>query len=1357
MDLSSLQSLTYGAGSGQWVKTIEADAGGTINLSGLETIAVTTGQDDILDFRYTSGGQIDLSGLRLIDRNGNGNERVRFFFEPGQTYTLGALERADRTEWNLGQGTTLNLPVLTVMDSENRGLSLDVNATLNMPQLTGLVSTVLSLGGGSELNAPNVTDFTNSQVTIGQNATFNTGVLNQIDHARLAVSGGESFGSISDTGYTNTRTGHETIFSASGTGSELDLSSLQSLTYGRTSGQWVKTIEADAGGTINLSGLETIAVTTGQDDILDFRYTSGGQIDLSGLRLIDRNGNGNERVRFFFEPGQTYTLGALERADRTEWNLGQGTTLNLPVLTVMDSENRGLSLDVNATLNMPQLTGLVSTVLSLGGGSELNAPNVTDFTNSQVTIGQNATFNTGVLNQIDHARLAVSGGESFGSISDTGYTNTRTGHETIFSASGTGSELDLSSLQSLTYGRTSGQWVKTIEADAGGTINLSGLETIAVTTGQDDILDFRYTSGGQIDLSGLRLIDRNGNGNERVRFFFEPGQTYTLGALERADRTEWNLGQGTTLNLPVLTVMDSENRGLSLDVNATLNMPQLTGLVSTVLSLGGGSELNAPNVTDFTNSQVTIGQNATFNTGVLNQIDHARLAVSGGESFGSISDTGYTNTRQVSETIFSASGSNSELDLSSLESLTYGPGGGRWVKTIEADAGGTINLSGLETIAVNPGQDDILDIRGTAGGLVDLTGLQSIDLRGNGNDRVRFFATGGGQIALGSIQIGSRTEISVTGLGSILSTVKDLTLDATGTIAVENGGEVRVGGHFSLKQTDEARFNIDQAILRMDGVGGQFFEAGGEDQGADGFTSGNFGIGQLVVGRTEQRTSVELLDVVDNGNRGTTGKEALYLYGLGGPGGLRILNDSALILNGINVYAWDAAQADMVHLNSLFGPNELRVAYDDGYLQLVPLTFQWDNPSGGDFNVPGNWNDNLVPLASDAALWNLGIASGYTMQIGQNVATDSVIVKNDNVTFDLNGFRYTAAGEHATTAIVVGQSDSDQGRLTVLDGTLSGASMRIAAVVGAQGRVTVGSGGTVQIDEQLILGEGDAVLSVQTSGKVVVDGVLDLGVDGLLDLQGGGVTVGQGAVQMDGDRLQVHAGGVVKGGGVITGHVTNHGTVEVGGSEIGRLEITRSWSQGSSGELAIKVGVEHDVIEINGSADLAGNLAVNIANGFTPDIEDTFEIANYGSRTGVFTTVTGHIINNNLALGTMYTDDALFLVATAPGDANFDFKVDAEDLNELALSWQQSGRAWQSGDFNGDGMVDAEDLNLLANNWQFGVGQPGSLSFKSAWADALANAAIPEPVSGLVWAVGMGCLSLGRRRIKPCNHTTIMR
>ena len=142
------------------------------------------------------------------------------------------------------------------------------------------------------------------------------------------------------------------------------------------------------------------------------------------------------------------------------------------------------------------------------------------------------------------------------------------------------------------------------------------------------------------------------------------------------------------------------------------------------------------------------------------------------------------------------------------------------------------------------------------------------------------------------------------------------------------------------------------------------------------------------------------MDVINNGNRGGGGEaEALYLFGLGGPAGLRIFNNSALVLNGINVYAWDPVAGSQVHLNSLFNPGDLRIPYDDGFLQLAPLDFQWDNNAGGDFNLGGNWSDGLVPLGSDSAIWNLGSVAGYTVQFGTNVATDSTIIKSDRVTY----------------------------------------------------------------------------------------------------------------------------------------------------------------------------------------------------------------------------------------------------------------------------------------------------------------------------------------------------------------------
>lgn len=51
------------------------------------------------------------------------------------------------------------------------------------------------------------------------------------------------------------------------------------------------------------------------------------------------------------------------------------------------------------------------------------------------------------------------------------------------------------------------------------------------------------------------------------------------------------------------------------------------------------------------------------------------------------------------------------------------------------------------------------------------------------------------------------------------------------------------------------------------------------------------------------------------------------------------------------------------------------------------------------------------------------------------------------------------------------------------------------------------------------------------------------------------------------------------------------------------------------------------------------------------------------------------------------------------GDTNLDGKVNASDLNDVGVHWQQGGAGWCGGDFNADNIVDASDLNILAVNW----------------------------------------------------------
>jgi hypothetical protein len=73
-----------------------------------------------------------------------------------------------------------------------------------------------------------------------------------------------------------------------------------------------------------------------------------------------------------------------------------------------------------------------------------------------------------------------------------------------------------------------------------------------------------------------------------------------------------------------------------------------------------------------------------------------------------------------------------------------------------------------------------------------------------------------------------------------------------------------------------------------------------------------------------------LQEAINNGQRGSSGQsEALYLYGLDGQG-LRLLNNSKIILNNIPVYALMGGQMRL--LNSLVSPGTNSLAFDNGFL-----------------------------------------------------------------------------------------------------------------------------------------------------------------------------------------------------------------------------------------------------------------------------------------------------------------------------------------------------------------------------------------------------------------------------------------
>ena len=110
--------------------------------------------------------------------------------------------------------------------------------------------------------------------------------------------------------------------------------------------------------------------------------------------------------------------------------------------------------------------------------------------------------------------------------------------------------------------------------------------------------------------------------------------------------------------------------------------------------------------------------------------------------------------------------------------------------------------------------------------------------------------------------------------------------------------------------------------------------------------------------------------------------------------------------------------------------------------------------------------------------------------------------------------------------------------------------------------------------------------------------------------------------------LPTLTGGVLRGGGQVSGNVTNtSGTVRPGTSP-GTLTVTGNYAQGAAGMLVVDVagtarGTQYDHLSVGGAAALDGTLAVVQAGGFTPQSTDAFPFLTSASRTGTFATLVG--------------------------------------------------------------------------------------------------------------------------------------
>ncbi|HJT36519.1 MAG TPA: hypothetical protein VJ783_31135, partial [Pirellulales bacterium] len=159
---------------------------------------------------------------------------------------------------------------------------------------------------------------------------------------------------------------------------------------------------------------------------------------------------------------------------------------------------------------------------------------------------------------------------------------------------------------------------------------------------------------------------------------------------------------------------------------------------------------------------------------------------------------------------------------------------------------------------------------------------------------------------------------------------------------------------------------------------------------------------------------------------------------------------------------------------------------------------------------------------------------------------------------------------------------------------------------------------------------------------------------GTLSLEGG-FTQTAGETILDGGALQNTsalsiAGGKLSGRGTVTGDVDNSGGTLSPGFSPGTINITGNYTQGPGGTLAVEIGgltpgTGFDVLNISGTANLDGTLAISLINNFLPAVGDAFQIITYAAKNGQFSQYTGLDSGNNRLLSPNYFPTNLTLVA----------------------------------------------------------------------------------------------------------------
>jgi autotransporter-associated beta strand protein len=419
----------------------------------------------------------------------------------------------------------------------------------------------------------------------------------------------------------------------------------------------------------------------------------------------------------------------------------------------------------------------------------------------------------------------------------------------------------------------------------------------------------------------------------------------------------------------------------------------------------------------------------------------------------------------------------------------------------------------------------------------------------------------------------------------------------------------------------------------------------------------------------------------------------------------------------------------------------------------------------GVIDVAG-FSQTVATLSGDG---EVRIDSDGLLTVGDGGATSTF---SGNVT-GVGDLRKTGTGSLTLTGANAysGTTFVDQGTL-ILSNSLStpGGSIDIASdgavqasgivqrspvgmgTIGANGSLLIGNlsspsgfefGGSLEVGSHLVQlldadkAELGAATTLAAGGRLTALNGIELGA--------GGALTATGPAEIDGDFTNL---GTVNGPTAIGQYLAFADDVDGPGGYTGNVAFSDGLSTGDdlaviapenvlfdpSARLRLKLGglvpgIGHDQLNVTGTAILAGTLEVVLVDDFQPAPDDAFDILNWDTRIGTFSSLLLPDLAGSLSWDTsqLYVTGELSVDSGLPGDYNNDGKVSAADFTV----WRDHVGALTlpNRDPSNSGPIDNDDFDSWIANYGSGAFGAGSDTTASV------PTSVPEPATAFLLIV----------------------